>query len=147
MISASDLKGIMCMMPAFATDDAADIRATATVSVERMEHGLNRVIADGGDVISTTGSFGEFHTLLFDEFKLLAESAAEIVDERVPLFIGATGLNDREVIAKLKVVERTKATGALIGVPFYFPSSPENAVRFYRWKRRRSFEPLAAPEN
>lgn len=132
MISSSDLSGLMTMMPAFGTDDAGDLNATQTISVERMEAGINRMIADGGDVISTTGSFGECHTLLFDEFKLLAESAAEIVDGRVPLFIGCTSLNDREVIQKMRVVERTKAPGVLVGVPFYFPSSPGNAVRFYR---------------
>lgn len=132
MITSADLTGLMTMMPAFGTDDAGDVRATDTVSVERMEHGINRMIADGGDIIATTGSFGEFHTLLFHEFKLLAESAAEIVANRVPLFIGVTSLNDREVLEKMKVVARTKAEGVLVGVPFYFPSSPENAVRFYR---------------
>jgi 4-(2-carboxyphenyl)-2-oxobut-3-enoate aldolase len=132
MITSSDLGGLMTMMPAFGTDDAGDLNATRTISVERMERGINRMIADGGDVIATTGSFGECHTLLFDEFKLLAESAAEIVNERVPLFIGCTSLNDREVIQKMKVVARTKAAGVLVGVPFYFPSSPGNAVRFYR---------------
>jgi len=132
MITSSDLTGLMTMMPAFGTDNAGDLNATSTISVERMEAGINRMIADGGDVISTTGSFGECHTLLFDEFKLLAESAAEIVNGRVPLFIGCTSLNDREVIQKMRVVERTKAAGVLIGVPFYFPSSPGNAVRFYR---------------
>lgn len=132
MITSSDLSGLMAMMPAFGTDDAGDLRATQTISVERMERGINRMIADGGDVIATTGSFGECHTLLYDEFKLLAESAAEIVNGRVPLFVGVTSLNDREVIEKMKVVERTKAAGVLVGVPFYFPSSPGNAIRFYR---------------
>jgi 4-(2-carboxyphenyl)-2-oxobut-3-enoate aldolase len=132
MITSSELKGILAMMPAFGTDDAGDLNATQTISVERTEHGINRLIADGGDVIATTGSFGECHTLLFDEFKLLAESAAEIVNRRVPLFIGCTSLNDRETIQKMKVVERTKADGVLVGVPFYFPSSPGNAIRFYR---------------
>jgi len=132
MITSSDLSGVMTMMPAFGTDNAGDLNATQTISVERMEHGLNRMTADGGDAIATTGSFGECHTLLFDEFKLLAEAATEIVNERVPLFIGCTSLNDREVIEKMKVVERTKAAGVLVGVPFYFPSSPGNAIRFYR---------------
>jgi 4-(2-carboxyphenyl)-2-oxobut-3-enoate aldolase len=132
MITSADLSGLMAMMPAFGTDDANELTATQTVSVERLEAGLNRMIGDGCDVISTTGSFGECHQLLFDEFKLLAESAAEIVNGRIPLFIGVTSLHDREVIAKLKVVERTKAAGVLVGVPFYFPSSPGNAIRFYR---------------
>lgn len=132
MISSNDLKGLMAMMPAFATDDAGDIHATNTVSVERMEKGLDRMIRDGANVIAAAGSFGEFHTLLPDEFKTLAHAASDITKQRVPLFVGATGLNTREVIGKLKVVSQTKADGVLVGVPFYFPSSPQNAVRFYR---------------
>ena len=132
MISSNDLKGLMAMMPAFATDDAADINATNTVSVERMEKGLDRMIRDGANVIAAAGSFGEFHTLLPDEFKTLAHAASDITKQRVPLFVGATSLNTREVIAKLKVVSQTKADGVLLGVPFYFPSSPGNAIRFYR---------------
>jgi trans-o-hydroxybenzylidenepyruvate hydratase-aldolase len=132
MIASSDLQGLMTMMPAFATDDAADPHATNTVSLDRLEKGLNRMIGDGANVIATTGSFGEFHTLLPEEFETLVRAAADINNRRVPLFIGATGLNTREVLRKLKVVAETKAAGVLIGVPFYFPSSPENAIRFFR---------------
>lgn len=131
-ITASDLRGLMTMMPAFGTDDAGDVNATATISVERLEHGLERMIGDGADVVSTTGSFGECHTLLLDEFATLAREAARIVNGRVPLFVGVTSLHTREVFAKMKIVAQTKAAGVLVGVPFYFPSSPENAVRFYR---------------
>ena len=53
-------------------------------------------------------------------------------NRRVPLFIGATGLNTREVILKMRGIEKTKADGVLVGVPFYFPSSPANVVRFYQ---------------
>jgi len=132
MISSADLGGLMAMMPAFATDDAADIHATNTISVERLEAGLNRMIGDGANVIATTGSFGEFHTLLPEEYETIVRAAAEINDRRVPLFVGATGLNTREVMRKCAIVAETSATGVLIGVPFYFPSSPANAIRFYR---------------
>lgn len=131
-IGSADLGGLMTMMPAFATDDANDIRATKTISLPRLEAGLNRMIGDGADVIATTGSFGECHTLSFDEFETLATASAEIVNERIPLFIGVTSLNSREVVRKMEVVAKTKASGVLVGVPFYFPSSPDNAVRFYR---------------
>ncbi|MEA2938210.1 MAG: hypothetical protein QOC56_1714, partial [Alphaproteobacteria bacterium] len=47
MLSASDLGGLLAMLPAFATDDAADIRATSTVDVARLHHGLDRMIRDG----------------------------------------------------------------------------------------------------
>jgi len=133
MISSSDLHGVMAMMPAFATDNAADPHAVDTVSLDRLEKGLNRMIGDGGaNVIATTGSFGEFHTLLPEEFETLARAATEINNRRVPMFVGATGLNTREVMRKMKMVSQTKADGVLIGVPFYFPASPQNAVRFFQ---------------
>jgi dihydrodipicolinate synthase/N-acetylneuraminate lyase len=132
MLSAKDIGGLMAMMPAFATDDAADIRATSTVDVDRLHKGLDRMIRDGADVIATTGSFGEFHTLLPEEFRLLAHESAAVVKKRVPLFIGVTALNSRDVVQKIRMIEKSGADGILVGVPFYFPSTVDNAVRFFR---------------
>ena len=75
MLNAKDLGGLMAMMPAFATDDAANMRAVDTVDVERLRTGLNRMITDGAYVIATTGSFGECHTLLIDEFRMIARES------------------------------------------------------------------------
>jgi dihydrodipicolinate synthase/N-acetylneuraminate lyase len=132
MIKSSDLGGLMAMMPAFATDDAADFKATSTVSVERLEKGLNRMVGDGANVIAVSGSFGEFHTLLDSEFETLARSATEINNKRAAMFLGTTALNTRDAYRRMKIVAQTKADGVLMGVPFYFPSSPQNAIRFYR---------------
>jgi dihydrodipicolinate synthase/N-acetylneuraminate lyase len=132
MLSAKDLGGLMAMMPAFATDDANDIRATATVDVARLRHGLDRMIRDGADVIATTGSFGECHTLLPDEFRTLANECVAVVNKRVPLFVGVTSVNAREAVEKIRHVDGSGADGILLGVPYYFPSTVENAVRFYR---------------
>lgn len=132
MASASDLSGIMAMMPAFATDAAASIDATDTVDLGRLEAGLNRMIGDGAGTISTCGSFGEFHTLLFSEFQKMTGASVEIVDKRVPLFVGCTALNSREALAKIAYAAKVGAYGVLVGVPFYFPSTVENAIRFYR---------------
>jgi dihydrodipicolinate synthase/N-acetylneuraminate lyase len=132
MLSAKDISGLMAMMPAFATEDAADYRKTSTIDVDNMRTGLDRMISDGANVISTTGSFGEFHTLLMDEFKTLAHEAAKIVNKRVPLFIGVTSIHTREVMEKCRIVSETGADGILVGVPFYFPSTVDNAVRFFK---------------
>lgn len=132
MVTSADLGGLMAMMPAFATDNAADFKATSTVSVERLEKGLNRMIGDGANVISIAGSFGEFHTLLDDEFKTLAHHSADINNGRARVFIGTTALNTRDAYRKMKVVAETKADGVLMGVPFYFPATQQNALRFYR---------------
>jgi dihydrodipicolinate synthase/N-acetylneuraminate lyase len=132
MLTANDIGGMMAMMPAFATDQAADLRATNTVDVARLRAGLDRMVRDGADVIATTGSFGECHALLPDEFATLARESADVVRRRVPLFVGVTSVNARETVEKMRVVADTSADGVLLGVPYYFPSTVENAVRFFR---------------
>lgn len=132
MLSARDLGGLMAMMPAFATDDANDIRATATIDIDRLHKGVKKIISDGADVISTTGSFGECHTLLPQEFRTLTHETVAAVGKRVPLFIGVTSLNSREAVEKIKEVDGSGADGILVGVPYYLPSTVENAVRFFR---------------
>ena len=132
MLGARDIGGLMAMMPAFATDNAADIHAVNTIDVDRLHTGLNRMIRDGANVIATTGSFGECHTLLFDEFRTLANECVAVTKKRVPLFIGVTSVNSREALQKIRVVDGSGADGILLGVPYYFPSSVDNAIRLYR---------------
>ncbi len=132
MLRASDLGGMMAMMPAFATDTAASLTATDTVSVERLRAGLDRMVRDGADVIATTGSFGECHTLLREEFAVLARESVEVVRQRAPIFVGVTSVNARETVARMRIVADTAADGVLLGVPYYFPSTVDNAVRFFR---------------
>ena len=132
MITASDLHGIMAMMPAFTTDDGDDVRATETVDVGRLHDGVDRIIGDGADAIATTGSFGEFSNLLPAEFETLVRATVEVVDSRVPVIIGATSLHTREAIQKLEFIRDAGADAVIVGVPYYFPSTVANAVRFYR---------------
>ena len=132
MLTAKDLHGLMAMMPAFAKDGADNLAAVDTVDVERLRTGLDRMISDGANIISTTGSFGECHTLLWDEFRTLAHESVDVAKQRVPLFIGVTSANARETVQKMQEVSKTKADGVLLGVPYYFASTVDNAVRFYR---------------
>jgi dihydrodipicolinate synthase/N-acetylneuraminate lyase len=132
MLSAKDIFGLMAMMPAFATDNAGDFRARDTVDVGRLHAGVDRMIRDGANVISTTGSFGECHTLTMNEFRTLAHETAAVNKQRVPLFIGVTSTHTREVADKCKLLEGAKVDGILVGAPYYFPSSIENAIRFYK---------------
>ena len=132
MLTAQDLNGVMAMMPAFATANGADVDATDTVDVDNLRQGVDRAIKDGIDVIATTGSFGEFYDLLWDEFETLTRATVEAVNKRIPVFIGCTALNTREVLRKMQVAQEAGADGVLVGVPFYFPSTVENAVRFYQ---------------
>jgi dihydrodipicolinate synthase/N-acetylneuraminate lyase len=131
MISANELKGVLGMMPAFATSDAVDIRATQTIAVDNLRHGVDKIIKDGVDNIATTGTYGECYNLLFDEFKTLAVATVEAVQKRVPLFIGCTSPNPREVVQKMNFVKDLAADGVLLGVPYYETLHVQDAIKFY----------------
>src|SRR5687768_17492730 len=69
MIRAKDLKGVVAMMPAFTTKDAGSPHATDTVDTEMLTTSVDKIIRDGANAIATMRSFGEFHTLLWEEKK------------------------------------------------------------------------------
>jgi hydratase-aldolase len=131
MITAQEVKGILAMMPAFTTSDGYSPAATDTVDTAALEAAVDKIIRDGVDAIATMGSFGECHTLLWEEQKKLIEATLGAVRKRVPVFIGCTSLNTRETIRQIKFAEQAGAEGVLCGVPFYYPSTVENAVQFY----------------
>ena len=131
MISAGELQGVLAMMPAFATPDAVDIRATQTIAVDNLKDGVDRIIKDGVNNIATTGTYGECYNLLFDEFKTLAVATVDAVKKRVPLFIGCTSPNPREVVQKMNFVKDLGADGVLLGVPYYETLHVQDAIKFY----------------
>ena len=131
MLTANELKGVLGMMPAFATPDAVDIRATQTIAVDNLKEGVDKIIKDGLNNIATTGTYGECYNLLFDEFKTLAVATVDAVKKRVPLFIGCTSSNLREVVQKMNFVKELGADGVLLGVPYCETLPVQDAIKFY----------------
>ncbi len=131
MLTAKDIGGVMGMMPAFATDDAVDINATRTIAVDNLAAGVDRIIRDGIDVLSTTGTYGECYNLLWEEFETLTAATVDAVRKRVPLFIGVTSPNPREVVRKMNFVKDSGADGVLLGVPYYETLPVPDAIRFF----------------
>ena len=131
MYTCDELHGLNVMMPAFARDGADDLDAVDTIDVDRLAYGVDKIIEDGANLISTTGSFGELHTLLWQEFQTLVTATLDVVNKRVPVFVGITSLNSREVVQKAKFARDVGAEGIFTGVPFYYPSTVDNAIRFY----------------
>ena len=123
---------MMAMMPAFATPDAADHLASSTVAVDELSRAVDAIIKDGADVIATTGSFGEFHTLLPEEHSTLVRATVEAAAGRAPVIAGCLGTHTREVLARCRSAAEAGADGLLVGVPFYFPSTIDNARVFYQ---------------
>ncbi|MGH7830095.1 MAG: dihydrodipicolinate synthase family protein, partial [Candidatus Binatia bacterium] len=131
MLSANELSGVLAMMPAFATPDAVDIKATQTIAVDNLKEGVDRMIKDGAHNIATTGTYGECYNLLFDEFKTLAVATVDAVKKRVPLFLGCTSPNPREVVQKMNFIKDLGADGVLLGVPYYETLPVADAIQFY----------------
>ena len=131
MITAQDLKGVLAMMPAFTTADGASMNATDTVDTGALETAVDKIIRDGINAIAAMGSFGEFHTLLWEEKMKLTEATIAAARRRVPVFIGCSSTNPRETMRLVKFAEHAGADGVLCAVPYYFPSTVENAIQFY----------------
>jgi trans-o-hydroxybenzylidenepyruvate hydratase-aldolase len=131
MIRAEDLKGVLAMMPAFTTPDGFSPHVRDSVNTSALEMAVDKIIRDGVNAIAAMGSFGEFHTLLWEEKKKLAEATIAVARKRVPVFIGCSSTNPRETIELVKFAEQAGADGVLCAVPFYFPSTVDNAVQFY----------------
>jgi len=131
MITAQDLKGVVAMMPAFTTADGGLVDATNTVDTKTLTESVDKMIKDGANAIATMGSFGEFHTLLWEEKKTLIEATISAVRKRVPVFIGCTTFHTRETLREARFAQEAGADGVLCGVPFYYPATVENAVQFY----------------
>jgi dihydrodipicolinate synthase/N-acetylneuraminate lyase len=131
MISSSDLRGLVGMVPAFTTEDGWDPHARNTVNVGELERAVDRIICDGMNVVAPMATSGECYTLLWDEFKTMTDVTIAAANKRVPVMIGCTSTNTREALEKMDYAEKAGADGVLVGVPYYYPSSTENAVQFY----------------
>jgi dihydrodipicolinate synthase/N-acetylneuraminate lyase len=132
MYTPDDLHGLNAMMPAFAKEGAESLTATDTVDVDKLTVAVDRMINDGANAISTTGSFGEVSNLLWEETQTLFEATRDAVNKRVPLMFGITSWNGREVVRKARFVRDIGGEGIFVGVPFYYTPTVDNAVAFYK---------------
>ena len=137
MYAASDLRGLNAMVGAPATPDANRLDATDTVDVDSLRDLLNKLIADGVNAVSMMGSYGECHTLLWEEFQTLTKTAVETVDKRVPLFIGVTSGAVEETLYRGYAIERLSAIcgsrwfgAALATIAFGLAHVPYWGIRF-----------------
>ena len=109
-----ELHGICGMMPAFSTADAGSLTAVDTVDADATRDGLDRVIRDGVGLIATTGTFGQTWNLFYEEFQKIVKASIEAVDNRVPLMLGVTAANPRDVVRRMRFVREAGGQGVLL---------------------------------
>src|SRR3989338_7673530 len=108
------------MMPAFTTAEGSSPNATDTVDTAALEAAVDKIIRDGVDAIAAMGSFGEFHTLLWEEKKKLTEDTIAAARKRVPVFIGCSSTNPRETMRLVKFAEQAGAGGGVCAGAVFF---------------------------
>jgi len=132
MYSPDELHGLNAMMPSFAKEGATSLTAVDTVDVGNLTDAVERIINDGVNVISTTGSYGEVSTLLWEEMQTLFSATRDVVKQRVPVFYGITSWNGRDAVRKARFVRDIGGEAVFVGVPFYYTPTVDNAIAFYQ---------------
>src|SRR5712692_4328250 len=130
--SHKELGGICAMSPAFATEDAGSMTASRTIDVDNVADGLDRVIRDGVHMIATLGTFGQVWNLLWEEWQDAVAGSIQAVNKRVPLMLGVTSANPREITRRMQFVREQGGEGVLLGLPYYDPLPVGDIPTMYR---------------
>ena len=130
-ITASDITGVLGMLPTPATPDADEWTCTQSVDLAATAD-MARMVVDGGiGILLTAGSFGEGASLTWEEHQALTDCLVQTVGSRCLIFAGATTLNTRDTIARGRGLVALGAHGLFLGRPMWMSLDPRDIVRFY----------------
>jgi 4-(2-carboxyphenyl)-2-oxobut-3-enoate aldolase len=130
-ISARDLKGVMAYLITPIVD-GANRRTRDAVNLNEAARVANQMVVDGVSGICLNGTLGEGPSIMPAEQTALTAAVVEAVAGRVPVFGGATSLNTRETIDRVRAARDVGAQGVMLGRPMMATMNDENIVRFYR---------------
>jgi 4-(2-carboxyphenyl)-2-oxobut-3-enoate aldolase len=130
-----DMRGVMAYPPTPALPGAERVDARDTVDLAETERMVRALVADGVDAIAVNGTLGECATLMLDEWKAFAACIAETlrdVSPDFPVFVGATTLNTRDTVERLRFLRDIGIPGTLLGRPMWGNMITDVMIRFYR---------------
>lgn len=130
-VSAADLDGLLAIIPTPALPEAHRWDADATVDLAETSRIVGALLADGVDGLIALGTTGECPTLPAGEYEALVRCLVEVVDGRVPLFVGATTTGAYDTYARLDVLRRAGVDGTLLGLPMWQPLTERAAVDYF----------------
>src|SRR5450432_422946 len=93
---------------------------------------IEYVISGGVEYIVTLGTTGETPTLSREEKVRIARFTIEVVNQRVPVVIGAGGSDTREVIREIEKLPTDHAVAILSASPYYSKPSQEGIYQHYK---------------
>lgn len=127
-----ELGGVCAMSPAVATPDAGSMAAFRTIDTDNLTDALDRAIRDGVHMIATLGTFGQVWNLLWEEWQDAVVASIGAVNKRVPLMLGVTTANPREITKRMQFVREQGGEGVLLGLPYYDPLPVRDIPTMYR---------------
>ncbi|GAA1517035.1 dihydrodipicolinate synthase family protein [Nocardioides humi] len=134
-VTGADMRGVMAYPPTPALPGAERVEAVDTVDLAETERMIRALIADGVDAIALNGTLGECATLTLEEWKAFADCVAETVRDvapAFPVFVGATTLNTRDTVSRMRFLADLGITGTLLGRPMWGNMVGPVMERFYR---------------
>jgi dihydrodipicolinate synthase/N-acetylneuraminate lyase len=132
MLTAENIAGLYAIIPTPALPGAEQLGATGTVDLESTTALVEGLIRDGADGLIALGTTGECATLSEDDYRIFAAHLLEVVDGRIPTFIGTSALGGHQVADRLRFLAERGAAGTLLGLPMWQPVSTTMAVKFFR---------------
>ncbi|VBB07692.1 dihydrodipicolinate synthase signature [Lucifera butyrica] len=92
---------------------------------------IEHVIQGGVHGVFVLGSTGEFYGLDFEEKIKAVEVTMEQVNERVPVYVGASAITTKECIKLARLAKRYKAAAVTVLTPMFItPSDKELYIHF-----------------
>ncbi|WP_084465590.1 dihydrodipicolinate synthase family protein [Sphingobium quisquiliarum] len=132
-LSSKDIKGVIAYMPTpVRTDIVIDRHAKDVLNLDEAARAADVLIKDGATGICLNGTFGELPSLTFEEIVDLTRAVVESVNDRVPVFAGATTLNTRDTIKRVRAFREVGAHGLNMGRPMMSAMSDIAIVQYYR---------------
>lgn len=93
---------------------------------------INHYIGKGITGIIPLGTTGESPTIEDVEAIKIIEATIEIVDKRVPIYVGVGGNYTKKVVKKIREIENLGFEGILSVAPYYSRPSPEGIYQHFK---------------
>ncbi|MBE6072358.1 MAG: 4-hydroxy-tetrahydrodipicolinate synthase [Clostridium butyricum] len=102
------------------------------VDIKSYEKMINHYIKQGVNGFIPLATTGESPTVSSSEYEEILEKTIEINNKRVPIYAGLGGNNTRDLINKVKVVEKYDVNGILSVTPYYSKPSQKGIFEHFR---------------
>lgn len=123
-IAIEDLRGILVPV-------VTPLNKQENVDEESLRRLIRYVMKGGVHGVFILGSCGEFVALNEKQKLLIAETAVDEVNGKIPVLAGTGDTSSRRVIKNTKAMEKTGVDAVVICPPYYYPNTPEELVYHY----------------